>query len=64
MYRGVIKVWNLQCTYTIFGAESVTIFEQELLCVLNVWVQVSKKLLNLKGLCVDYIPCVPLGHTK
>lgn len=32
--------------------------------VLHVWVQVSKKLLNLKGLCVDYIPCVPLADTK
>lgn len=32
-----------------------------ILCVC-VWVQVSMKLLNLKGLCTNYIPCVFPAH--
>lgn len=28
------------------------------------WVQVSTKLLNLKGLCVDHIPCILLIHIQ
>lgn len=59
---------ELKCeTYSVSGVRKGKYFlevERNCFCASFVWAQVSAKLLNLKGLCVDYISCVLLSHIQ